>query len=440
MLKRKIQQAFLAWKNSENHNPIIIKGCRQCGKTYSVLQFARQNYKNVVYVNFFENPAYAKAFEGNLQVDAIVMNLTVLIANAKFEPGNTCLILDEIQECPRARMALKFFKLDGRYDVMCTGSLLGISGYGTREVSVPVGYETVVEMHPLDFEEFLWGNGISEEVIGNLETTLARREPVAEAIHARMNELLLQYVVVGGMPAAVSEFVSSHMLNKVLRIQRDIVSGYRDDMIKYAPTGEKSKIRECFDTIPQQLSRENKKFSYALVQKKGSADKFAGSLQWMEDAGIIQRCYNLNITELPLAGNADKSSFKVYMADIGLFISMLEDGTQADIIHGSLLGYKGAIFENLVADFLSKADRKLYYFRKDSGLEIDFVTRISGECVLVECKATTGNAKSTRTVLRHPEKYHVDHAVKLGRYNIGYADGLLTLPLYMGFFLSRLSL
>jgi predicted AAA+ superfamily ATPase len=211
-------------------------------------------------------------------------------------------------------------------------------------------------------------------------------------------------------------------------------------MIKYAPTGEKSKIRECFDTIPQQLSRENKKFSYALVQKKGSADKFAGSLQWMEDAGIIQRCYNLNITELPLAGNADKSSFKVYMADIGLFISMLEDGTQADIIHGSLLGYKGAIFENLVADFLSKADRKLYYFRKDSGLEIDFVTRISGECVLVECKATTGNAKSTRTVLRHPEKYHVDHAVKLGRYNIGYADGLLTLPLYMGFFLSRLSL
>jgi hypothetical protein len=440
MLKRKINKVFKTWKSTPDHNPIIIKGCRQCGKTFSVLNFARENYKHVVYLNFFENPLYARAFDGNLQIDTLIMNISVLISDAKFVPGSTCLIFDEIQECPRARMALKFFKLDGRFDVMCTGSLLGISGYGAREVSVPVGYETIIEMRPLDFEEFLWGNGISEQVINSLADSLSRREPIAEVIHGRMNELLLQYIVVGGMPAVVNRFINTHNLNEVLHMQRDIITGYRDDMVKYATGIEKSKIRECFDSIPMQLSKENKKFQYSLIQKRGSASIFSGSLQWLEDAGIIQRCYNLNVTELPLEGNSNTSTFKVYMADIGLFISMLEDGTQADVIQGSLLSYKGAIYENLVADFLGKAGKKLYYFRKDSGLEVDFATRISNECVLIECKATTGDAKSARTILRHPEKYHVSHVIKLGRYNIGYSNGMLTLPLYLGFLIPRITL
>lgn len=225
-------------------------------------------------------------------------------------------------------------------------------------------------------------------------------------------------------------------MNNVLRMQRDIINGYRDDMIKYAAKEDKSHIRECFDSIPKQLSKENKKFQYSVIKKGASASKYLGSIQWIEDAGFIRRCYNLNITELPLDGNADENVFKVYMSDIGLFISMLEDGTQGDILRGALLGYKGAIFENLVADFLGKNGRKLYYFHKDSGLEIDFVIRYKGECTLLECKAVTGNAKSAKTILKHYDKYHVKNLIKLGDYNIGFNDSTLTLPLYMGFLIN----
>jgi len=238
------------------------------------------------------------------------------------------------------------------------------------------------------------------------------------------------------MPAVVNEFISSRQLNMVLQMQRDIVNGYRDDMIKYASREDKSKIRECFDSIPKQLSKENKKFQYSLVKKGATSSRFSGSLQWIEDAGIIRRCYNLSITELPLDGNAIPEMFKVYVADIGLFVSMLEDGTQYDILRGSLLGYKGAIFENLVADILGKSGRKLYYFHKDSGLEVDFVIRYKGECTLLECKATSGNVKSGKTILAHPEKYNVYHAIKLGDYNVGVHGQLMTLPLYMVFLIN----
>lgn len=438
MLKRKIAQILEAWKKDANHNPLIIKGCRQCGKTYSVLEFARSHYKNVVYINFFENPSYSEIFNNSLIVDDLVMYMSaVLGSKAKFEKGNTCIVLDEIQECPPARAALKFFKTDGRYDVICTGSLLGIRGYKENVVSVPVGYETEITMYPLDFEEFLWANDIDDTVVDYLKNSLASAQPVADAVHKRMRDLLLKYVVVGGMPAAVNAFIQTRQMDTVLQIQRDIVNGYRDDMIKYAAKEDKSRIRECFDSIPKQLSKENKKFQYSDIRKNGTAGKFIGSLQWIEDAGIINRCYNLTITELPLDGNAISDIFKVYMSDIGLFISMLEDGTQADVLQGKLLAYKGAIYENLVADFLHKMNRRLYYYRKDSGIEIDFVIRYKGECVLVECKATTGNAKSIKTILSHSEKYHVNRAIKLGDYNIGENNNILTLPLYMGFLLTE---
>lgn len=439
MLKRKIEYRLLEWKQSEDRNPLIVKGCRQCGKTYSVLDFAKKNYKHVIYINFFENPSYLSIFSGSLAVDDLVMYMTVTLGkNAHFVAGDTCLILDEIQECPNARTALKFFKLDGRYDVICTGSLLGVKGYREDSRSVPVGYETEIEMYPLDFEEFLWANDVDDTILSLLRESLRTEKPVPEVIHDRMRQLLLQYVVVGGMPAVVREFVASRQMNKVLKMQRDILSGYKDDMVKYATAPDKSRIRECFESIPMQLSRENKKFQYSAIKKGATASYFAGSLQWIEDAGIIKRCYNLNIPELPLDGNADKNVFKIYMADIGLFISMLEDGTQFDVMRGVLLGYKGAIFENLVADMLGKMGRKLYYFHKNSGLEVDFVFRYKGECTLLEVKATTGNVKSCKTVLRHPEKYHVSKAIKLGDYNIGRNDLFLTLPLYMCFLLDEL--
>jgi len=439
MLKRKIEQTLLEWKNTANRKPLIVKGCRQCGKTFSVLDFAHKNYKNVVYLNFFENPDYASVFAGSLEIDHIVMMLTALLGNsAVFETGETVLVLDEIQDCPEARTALKFFQIDGRYDVIGTGSLLGVKGYGKEPKSIPVGFETVADMYPLDFEEFLWANGITDSIIDMLKKSMDMESPVPEALHNRMRQLLLQYTVVGGMPDAVQTFVDTRQMNEVLQIQRDIVRSYEDDMVKYAERKDKSRIKECFQSIPRQLGKENKKFQYSVVKKGSTAAKYAGSLQWIEDAGIISRCYNLSITELPLDGNAEEDCFKVYMRDCGLFVSMLEDGTQYDILQGNLYGYKGAIFENLVADIFAKMGRKLYYFHKGSGLEVDFVIRYHGECVLVEVKANTGNTKSTKTILQHPEKYHVQQAIKLGDYNVGRNGQILTLPLYMAFLLRSL--
>lgn len=438
MLKRLVEEQLKQWKNTKNHKPLIVKGCRQCGKTFSVIKFAEENYENVVYINFFSNPDYSAIFSGSLEIDHLTMMMSAFLgADVNFVANKTVIILDEIQECPEARTALKFFKLDGRYDVIGTGSLLGVKGYGKEPKSVPVGYETVITMYPLNFEEFLWANGISEMLIENLKKHLADKIPVEEAMHKKFRQLLLQYVVVGGMPDVVETFIETKQMNTVLKMQRDIVRSYEDDMVKYADVKDKSLIKECFESIPKQLAKENKKFQYSLVRKGSTATKFAGSLQWIEDAGIIAKCNNLFTTELPLEGNADKDVFKVYMVDTGLFVSMLEDGTQFDILSGNLLGYKGAIFENLVADFFTKMGRKLYYFRKDSGLEIDFFIRYNGKSTPVEVKATKGNAKSLKTVLKNKEVYHVDSAIKLGDYNVGEENNILTLPLYMGFLLNK---
>ncbi len=438
MLKRKIEQELITWKNTPNHTPLIIKGCRQCGKTFSVRDFAKKYYQHEVYLNFYMNPTYASIFDGSLEVDHLIMMMSALLGpDAIFEPGKTILILDEIQECPEARTALKFFREDGRFDVIGTGSLLGVKGYGKQPKSIPVGSETVLEMHPLDFEEFLWANGISSSVIGFLKSCFEKEIPVPDALHQKMRDLILQYTVVGGMPEAVATFINTKRMNQVLSIQRNIISSYEEDMVKYASNHDKTIIKECFESIPKQLSKENKKFQYSAVQKGGRASKFQGSLQWIEDAGIIVRCYNLEMPELPLDGNAIQDVFKVYMQDTGLFISMLEDGTQFDVLQGNLYGYKGAIFENLMADIFTKMGRKLYYFHKDSGLEVDFVIRHKGEATLVEVKANTGDTKSTKTILSHPEKYHVGKAIKLGDYNVGRNEKILTLPLYMGFLLTE---
>lgn len=438
MLKRKIEKTLLNWLNTENRNPLILKGCRQCGKTFSVLRFAQQHYKHVVYLNFFENPDYRTIFEGSLKVDDVVLMMSAFVgANVRFVPHETVIVLDEIQECPRARAALKFFKLDGRFDVLATGSLLGISGYRSEDYSVPVGYETIIDMFPLDFEEFLWANGIEDSLIALLKQRLEEEKAVPEALHQRMRDLLLQYVVVGGMPHIVDQFIKEKNIALVREEQKLLIRSFEDDMVKYAQGADKSRIRECFESIPKQLARDNKKFQFSLIKKTARSNQYVGSLQWLEDTGLIRRCYNLMLPELPLEGNACHDKFKVYMADTGLFVGMLEDGTERDILQGDLFGYKGAIFENLVADFFIKMKRPLYYFQKDTGLEVDFVMRYKGAAVLLEVKATSGNTKSTRTILKHPEKYHVHSAIKLGDYNVGRREQLLTLPLYMGFLLTE---
>ncbi len=410
-----------------------------------MLDFARKHYQHVIYLNFHENKEYKTFFAGALDIDTLTMNISAGIRDAKFVPKKTCIVFDEIQDCPNARSSLKFFKLDGRYDVICTGSLLGVNGYKTKEeqeeearASIPVGFEQIVTMYPMDFEEWLWANGIEQQHVDYLRDCLNKEVPVNEAIHNRMRDLLLRYIVVGGMPEAVVAFLETNDMNEVLDVQRGIVETYKADMLKYARQEDKSRIRECFDSIPAQLAKENKKFQYSVIRKGARSSHYAGSLQWIEDAGIIQRCHNTSITELPLSGNAIPDVFKVYMTDIGLLVSMLEEGTSWSILQGDLLGYKGAIFENLAADILCKMGRKLFYFQKDSGLELDFLIRYKGECCPIECKARTGNAKSLQTVMKHPEHYHIYHALKVGDYNVGRQGAVLTLPFYMMFLLTEL--
>lgn len=440
MLSRKIERSLAAWKADPERLPVIVKGCRQCGKTYSVRKFAEENYGNCVYLNFYENAEYCDIFAGSLEVDHLIMMMSAMLGPvARFEPGNTVIILDEIQECPEARTALKFFKMDGRFDVIGTGSLLGVKGYSDKPPkSIPVGYESTIDMYPLDFEEFLWAMGIAPDLIHLLHECLQKESPVSPALHKKLRQLFLEYLVIGGMPAAVQSFAEHHEPGRVLPIQRDIVRLYEQDMIKYASAADKSRIIECFESIPRQLARENKKFQYSVIKKGGRSGEYSGSLQWIEDAGIIYRCHNLERMELPLKGNSVPDEFKVYMADPGLFLSMLDDGTQFDVLNGSLYTYKGAIVENYVAGVLAKMGREFYYYRKTSGMEIDFVIRLRGKCTPLECKASTGNTKTTRTVLNHPEIYLIDMALKLGDYNVGYEGQVLTLPLYMGFLLTEL--
>ncbi len=443
MYKRKIETRLQQWLDDTSHKPIVVKGVRQCGKTSSVVDFAEKHFKYIVYLDFREHPEYKKFFTPNLDVDSIIMRITAAIPSAEIEPGETCFIFDEVQDCPHARGSLKYFHIDGRYEVMCTGSLLGVNGYKTKEeqlddeeASIPVGFEEIVNMYPMDFEEWLWANGIKRMHLDYLKKCMTEITPVEEALHDRFRELLHLYVIVGGMPEAVSTFMETKQIGKVLTVQRRIIDEYKADMVKYALPQDKAKIRECFESIPAQLAREYKKFTYSVVRPGGRGRDYAGSIQWIEDAGIIRRCHNLEITELPLDGNRIQSEFKIYMTDIGLLVSMLEEGTQSSILEGNLFSYKGAIFENLVADIFGKMGRKLYYYHKDSGVELDFVMRYKGRCIPVECKARTGNAKSMRTVLSHPEKYHVESAIKLGDYNVGHKDNMLTLPMYMAFMLT----
>ena len=450
MLRRKITEALRKWKNQPSHSPLVIMGVRQCGKTYISQQFAKENYKHVAYINFIKQEERKLAFYSSKDTDNIILNLSAQMRTAKFVPGETCIILDEIQDCPEARTSLKFFKEDGRYDIIATGSLLGIQGYGQDEKrkrtgktarqekgsnSVPVGYEQIVEMYPLDFEEFLWANNMSEEIIDVLKHCLAQEEPVPEGIHVAMKTLLYRYVAVGGLPAAVNALLETANMNAVDEVWKSILKEYRSDMVKYSDDKDKPHIRACFNAIPKQLAKENKKYQYSKVETGGRGVFYKDSLQWLEDADIIRRCYNSNITGLPLEGNAIENVFKVYTADIGLLVAMLGSATRADILQGNLGGFKGAIFENLMADMLIKKGQSLYYFQKDSGMELDFLIRYKGECVPVEVKARSSQAKSIATVRKHPEKYGVKHFIKFGDYNVGRDGDLLTLPTYMQFLL-----
>ena len=444
MFKRKILKEFENWKVSGGKKKaLVVKGMRQIGKTSSVLDFARTHYENVVYINFKENENAKQVFDSDLNVNRITIDLSALFPNAHFVENKTVIIFDEIQECANARASIKPFMEDGRYDVICTGSLLGIKGYNRKKgKGVPTGFERIIYMKPMDFEEFLWAKGIGENVIGYLKECYEKKEPVSEATHNAMLRYFKEYLCVGGLPYIVSRFVETNDMNVVWQEQQDILEEYKDDFGKHLDENENEeidrtllgRINRVFDSIPAQLAKENNKFVYSQLEKKGRSENYQTAIQWLYDCGIINICHNLTNIAEPLEGYKIENTFKIYVQDSGLFVAMLERGTAAKILSGDMGFYKGAIYENIIADCFSKQGRKLFYFRKDSGLEIDFVENIKGEIAIIEVKATTGRSKSAKTVL-NSDKYDANIGYKLSENNIGVADKMVTLPYYMAMFL-----
>lgn len=431
MLKRKIYNELFKWKSEKNKKVLVVTGARQVGKTFIIENFAREYYQNYIIINFEKQPQFKQVFESDLTPDNIVSQLTLLLPDKNIVPNETVLVFDEIQSCPQAITSLKFFTEDGRFDVIATGSLLGIS---YKEVSsFPVGATNRLTMHSMDFEEFLWANQVDSSHIDIIKNHYSNKTTVPEAIHIRFLQLFREYIVVGGMPAVVQEYVNNKDFSKVLKLQRDIVDDYSDDIIKYAEGTEKTKARACLLSIPKQLARDYKKFRYSIVDKNGNSRKYGGSLMWLYDAGIINFCNNLSRIELPLEGNAIEDIFKVYMCDTGLLVSMLEDGSQADIINGNLGIYKGAVYENIIGDIFAKSGKKLYYYEYRSQIEMDFIIRYEDMTTAVEVKsADHTKSKSMKAILTN---YHAQQGIKLSTKNVGYKDNVTTLPLYMAMFI-----
>ncbi|MBE5847769.1 MAG: ATP-binding protein [Lachnospiraceae bacterium] len=443
MFKRKITDDIFRWKNSTGKKKaLVIKGMRQIGKTFIVRAFADDNYENVVYINFKDNESAKRVFDGDFVVDRMVLDISAMLPGVHFVPNKTVIIFDEVQECANARASIKAFMLDGRYDIICTGSLLGIKGYNRKKNrGVPTGFEHIIYMKPMDFEEFLWAKGISEDVLTEIRNCFIKRKPVSETIHAAMLRYFREYMCVGGMPYVVDRFLATNDMNVVREEQTDILEEFKDDFGKHLDENEKEeidltllgRINRVFDSIPSQLAKENKKFVYSMLEKKGRSENYQSAIQWLYDAGIINICYNLSNISLPLEGNKIDNIFKIYMQDSGLFVAMLEEGSAGKILSGDMGMYKGAIYENIVADAFSKTGRNLYYYHKDSGLEIDFISTIDGEISLVEVKATDGNAKSANTILKNREKYGASRCIKLSANNVGQEGAKLTIPYYMVF-------
>lgn len=366
-----------------------------------------------------------------MNVDTILSNITLYAScDCKITPGKTLIFLDEIQACPQARTALKFFSVDGRYDVIASGSMLGISCNNVP--SYPTGYVEYLRMYPLTFEEFLWANNVSADIISNIRNSYEEKTEVNIALNEKMHQLFRQYIVVGGMPEVVQSFVTEHNYSTVLKLQRAILKDYENDIAKYAESTEKVKARACFKSIPTQLAKENKKFTYSVVEKNSKSSKYLGSINWLIDAGIVNICKNLSRLESPLIAFAQDEYYKIYMNDTGLLVAMLDNGTNAQIIEGDLGIYKGAIFENLIAQVLIANSRPLYFYNRNNSLELDFIIANDGAIIPIEVKVANNKAKSLITLLSENNEMR---GIKLVAGNVGVHEQLTTYPVYMAMFL-----
>lgn len=429
MLRRKIYDKLLAWKNNKGKkDAILLRGVRQCGKTYIVREFGKREYKNFIEINFIERPDMQAVFSGNLDVDNMVQQIKLSMPGCQFIPGETLLFLDEIQDVPNARTSLKFWTQDGRFDCIASGSLLGMDY--KNEVSIPVGYEQQLIMRTLDFEEFIWALGAEVNLKEMLAPYVDGAKRVPEAMHNSLNKYLQEYMVVGGLPEVVDTYIATKDFYQVHLLQEKILRDYQDDIAKYALNQDKIKAKQCFLSIPRQLSKENHKFQYSVVEKKATARKFTSSLDWLHNAGLIDFAYNVNSPWFPLKAHVKEDQFRVYLCDIGLLVAMYGYQLKIALLSDALEGpAKGGIYESLVADILAKRGEELYYYKKeDSTLEIEFILERDCKLMPVEVKARKGSTRSLNELLKMD---NIERGYKLTAQNTGVVEKKITLPLYM---------
>lgn len=439
MLKRKMYNTLLKWKVEKGKECLLVKGARQVGKTYLIREFAKNEYQSFVEINFLEQKSLSVIFNGDKTAEEIYKRITANIPGVRLIPHKTLIFLDEIQKCANARTALKFLAEDNRFDVIASGSLLGLA-YGKdddRDVepieSIPVGYEKSVTMYSLDFEEFLWAYGYTDETISYLKGFYTLKEKVPHEICEKFESLLREYLVIGGMPEVVASFAEYKDFTKVQELQDKILASYADDISQHAKGAEKVKVRKCYDSIPRQLARENKKFKYSELEHKATARKFGDSVQWLCDANMSNICYNTTIPLLPLNAYEKENEFKLYIADTGLLLALFGFATKQALLNGNLKGFaKGGIYENFVAETLIKNGYTLHYYKPNDSSELEFIIEKAGEVIPIEVKAGNTPTKSLDSFI---EEFSPSIAIKLIGGNVGQVDNKLTIPHFLAMFI-----
>ena len=435
-LKRKIDDFLMGWKNNSDKKPLIIRGPRQVGKTESVRKFASENYGQVVEINFIEEPKYKIITESGYSTNEIIKSISLLDNSKKFVPNETLIFFDEIQDFPEIATALKFFCMDGRFDVICSGSMLGIN-YNRIE-SNSVGYKADYTMYSMDFEEFLWTKGYdsaADEILEHMNLL----KPFSTVEMNVYHSLFLDYCILGGMPAVVRQYIEKGTFEGILDIQRQLLKDYQEDIKKYADGVDKTRILNIFRHIPVQLAKENKKFQISKVASGARFKDYRGCIEWLDEAGLINICYCMQVPELPLGGNYDDTKYKIYFKDTGLLIAMLDEEAQDDLrVNKNMNVYKGGLYESIVGEALVKSGCKLYYYKKEnSTLEEDFFLRTKTKLIPVEVKAANNKSKSLSTLIESEKYSEISYGIKLCNRNIGFENNIYTFPHFCTFLLKR---
>ena len=434
MLKRKITEQLIEWKNNKDKKCLVVRGARQTGKTYIIERFAEDEYEEVIELNFKEMPSASEIFAGDIDVQSMITALRFRFPDKKLEPRKSLIFLDEIQECENAITSLKFWAIDNRYDVICSGSLLGIDY--RRPSSYPVGYVDHIDMYGLDFEEFLWGCGISDDLIGTVRSFFEEKKIIPDAINIQMMNYFRQYMAIGGMPEAVDAFVNTRDFRVVDRIQRNLLTGYQYDIAHYAHAEEKIKAEKCYLSLSKQLlDKENHKFQYKEIEHGARAQKYYSSIEWLLRADIITLCRLVSDVRYDLDDYSRDDFFRAYTTDLSMLISMKDFTLKQHIVENTLEGNsKGGLYECAVADALYKNGYKLFFYKNDhTKKEVDFLIQKEGQVIPIEVKSGNNRASSLNGIMKNETE--IDHAYKFLDGNLGISDnGVISLPLYMVMF------